>query len=95
MNNKAKFELPDWAWDICEKYRLHERSDEPLGGVVCLLMDAAHDLEKAGLGMAEADAATPDMIRLASDASAMIEDALRLASICRAAPTAHGQKGGQ
>ncbi|HEX2552508.1 MAG TPA: hypothetical protein VHL98_02330 [Microvirga sp.] len=80
--NTNTLDLPEWAWTICEKYRLHERTDEPIGGVAALLMDAAHGLEHAALAIFKEDAPSSDAIKIVTEASLMINDALRLAGIC-------------
>jgi hypothetical protein len=83
MNRIPDDDLPDWALAICEKYRLHERSDEPIAGLSVLLLDAAHDLREAALTIFREDAATPDSVRSATVAATMVKDALALATICR------------
>ena len=64
-------QLPNWALNIVEKHGLHERTDEPLGGVIVLLFDAAEALKKASLMMTRGDAATAAAVEIAMSAIRM------------------------
>lgn len=86
MSDDSDYDMPEWAVNIFEKHRLFERSEEPLGGVIVLLSEAADVLEQAVITMAEELAATPDMVLLARNAETMVQDALKLASICSTEP---------
>ena len=86
MNDNSDYDLPEWAFDIYEKYGLFEKSDQPLGGVIVLLSEAADVLEQAATTMVEELAAAPDMVQLAENAATMVQDALKLASICSTEP---------
>ena len=75
-------QLPNWALNIVEKHGLHQRTDEPLGGVIVLLFDAAEALKEASLIMTRDDAATPAAVEIAMSAMRMVQDALDLTAIC-------------
>ncbi|WP_342111017.1 hypothetical protein [Methylobacterium sp. SI9] len=38
-------DIPDWAWEIAERYDLIPHSDSPYTGAMTLIMDAAYDLK--------------------------------------------------
>ena len=80
--------IPEWALEISAKYKLHERTDDILGGVIVLLQDAGSALRTAALLMFEGQAAEAGALRFAEDASAMARDAIALARISPNAPQA-------
>jgi hypothetical protein len=80
--------IPQWAIAIKERHQLWGRTDEPLGGVIVLLQDAAVGLQEASMTMFEEQAATRDMVQIVKDAMTKVDDALALASICSSQPKA-------
>src|SRR4051812_45424913 len=90
--------IPEWALEIIAKHKLHERTDDIIGGVVVLLEDAGSALRTAALLMFDGQAAEAGALRFAEDASAMARDAIALARISPNAPQAgiveHTSKGG-
>ena len=86
MSDASNVDLPQWIWDILDRYELGERTDEPLGGVIILLHDAVDELQQAYMRILEQQAATPDMVQVVKGAMAMVQDAVALAAICPTEP---------
>ena len=61
MNDNYKFndDLPEWVWEIADKYGLGVRADRPVGGVLVLLRDAVFNLQEVAAATIRDEAVTP------------------------------------
>lgn len=85
MNDKILLDcndMPDWAWEIAERYDLIPRSDSPYTGAMALVMDAAYDLKKLSGRVRHKTCLTNEMVQEAAACAAMLADAAKLASLC-------------
>ena len=85
MNDKILFDpddIPDWAWEIAERYDLIPRSDSPYTGAMALVMDAAYDLRKLSGRVRREARLTNEMVQEVAACAAMLADAAKLASLC-------------
>ncbi|WP_267422501.1 hypothetical protein [Methylobacterium sp. GC_Met_2] len=84
MNDKTLLDpddLPEWAWEIAERYDLIPRSDSPYTGAMALVMDAACDLKKLSRRLRRKPCLTNEMVQEVATCAAMLADAAKLASL--------------
>ena len=85
MNDRTLLDcndMPDWAWEITERYDLIPRSDSPYTGTMALVMDAACDLKKLSGRVRREARLTNEMVQEVAACAAMLADAVKLASLC-------------
>ncbi|MCJ2065828.1 hypothetical protein MKK63_24435 [Methylobacterium sp. J-088] len=75
-------DLPEWAWEIAERYDLIPRSDSPYTGAMALVMNAACDLKKLSRRLRRKPRLTNEMVQEVAACAAMLADAAKLASLC-------------
>ena len=75
------------AWRVADNHGLGNRADEPLGGVVVLLSQAADALSQATMMILRSRPLRLIRSHIVEDTIAMAQDALVLAAISPSTPT--------
>lgn len=81
-------DLPEWAWDIVERYDLGLRTDSPRAAVTVLLDDAADKLKELSLTTFRDQAITAEAREGITACASMLFDILKLAQLCSSEPCA-------
>ena len=79
-------DLPEWAWDIVEKYDLGLRTDSPLAAATALLADVAFDLKELSSTAFREQAVTAEARQGIASCATMLTDTLKLAQLCLSEP---------